>query len=103
MRQRNIVISMVVIAALVLVLLISGAQDKAFDEETTRDKQILVDGKVPPPLSNFPSHMAFIDDATCLRCHQNGKEMDFGGQKLVSPKIPHEFRENCVSCHQLPG
>lgn len=70
-------------------------------KKTTEDQPILVDGKVPPRLSDFPMHMAFIDEATCLRCHQDGKEMEFGGQKLTAPKIPHESREIWVECHRL--
>ena len=53
----------------------------------------------PPRLSNIGPHRKFIDERTCLGCHQNG--LDIPGVGL-SPKIPHEFRRDCISCHILP-
>ena len=53
----------------------------------------------PPPLSNIGPHRKFIDERTCLGCHKNG--LDIPGVGL-SPKIPHEFRRECISCHILP-
>ena len=63
---------------------------------------ILVDGKVPPKLSNFVAHMQYIDESTCLKCHATEREMNFGSGPVQVKKMPHEFRENCVSCHILP-
>ena len=87
MRQQNILYALVAVAALVLVWLISAAQGDAFTTAPAENQQILIDGKVPPLLSDFPMHMAFIDEATCLRCHQDGKEMEFGGQKVIATKV----------------
>ena len=62
---------------------------------------ILIDGKVPPKLSRLPAHLQFIDEQTCLQCHATERKMNFGAGPVVAKKIPHEFRENCASCHIL--
>ena len=56
--------------------------------------------KPPPPLSDQPFHLAFINEETCLQCHAEGRDLPAFG--LTAPKIGHEPRANCVSCHQLP-
>lgn len=56
---------------------------------------------LPPPLSDLPFHGAFINEETCLQCHAEGKALPTFG--LTAPKIKHELRENCVSCHALPN
>ncbi len=56
--------------------------------------------KSPPPLSDQPFHMAFINEETCLRCHAEERELPAFG--LTAPKIGHEPRAKCASCHQLP-
>ncbi len=53
----------------------------------------------PPRLSNIGPHRKFIDEKTCLGCHQTGLNIPGVG---LSPKIPHEFRRECISCHILP-
>jgi len=53
----------------------------------------------PPRLSNIGPHRKFIDEKTCLGCHQSGLNIPGVG---LSPKIPHEFRRECISCHILP-
>ncbi|MAJ44594.1 MAG: hypothetical protein CMF96_07620 [Candidatus Marinimicrobia bacterium] len=64
------------------------------------------DIKVPPPLSDlFPNqdegpHQEFKSEKECLVCHQTGVEIPNIGN---SPKIKHEYRRNCTSCHLLPG
>ena len=57
-------------------------------------------GSMPPPLSDIGPHRKFIDEKTCLGCHQTGLKIPGVGN---SPKIPHEFRKDCISCHVLPG
>jgi len=47
-------------------------------------------------------HMQFIDENTCLKCHKEEREMDFGSGPVTAKKMTHEMRENCVSCHLLP-
>ena len=59
-------------------------------------------GKVPPKLSNFTPHRLFINEATCLQCHQSERTMNFGAGPVVAKKMIHEFRENCVTCHLMP-
>ena len=59
-------------------------------------------GKVPPKLSNFTPHLLFINEATCLQCHQSERTMNFGAGPVVAKKMIHEFRENCVTCHLMP-
>jgi len=67
---------------------------------------IMVDGKIPPQLSDLFAdreqgpHQKYIDEKSCLKCHKN--EITIPGVGLV-PKIPHEFRPDCVSCHFLPS
>ena len=55
--------------------------------------------KDAPQLSNIGPHRKFIDEKTCLGCHQNGLNIPNVG---FAKKIPHEFRKNCVNCHILP-
>lgn len=60
----------------------------------------------PPPLSDlFPDrpngpHQEFVSEEGCLACHQTGVDIPNIGK---APKIKHEFRKNCTSCHLLPG
>ena len=54
----------------------------------------------PPPLSDQPFHGSFINEETCLTCH--AEERDFPALGLTAPKVGHEPRADCVSCHQLP-
>ena len=60
----------------------------------------------PPPLSDlFPDrdkgpHQEFVSEEACLACHQTGVDIPNIGK---APKIKHEFRKNCTSCHLLPG
>jgi hypothetical protein len=60
----------------------------------------------PPPLSDlFPErpngpHQKFVSEEACLSCHQNSITIPSVG---TTPKIAHEFRKNCTSCHLLPG
>ena len=60
----------------------------------------------PPPLSDlFPDrpngpHQKFVSEEACLSCHQNSITIPSVG---TTPKIAHEFRKNCTSCHLLPG
>jgi len=100
-QLKSLIYSIIVVAGLTLLWVVESSMNPA--PPSTQDAMLVtIDGKIPPPLSDFPMHRAFIDEATCLRCHQNGKEMNFGGQTLIAPKIKHEFRENCIRCHQLP-
>ena len=94
---------MVVVAGLVLVWMIYADQGIEMKPEiaVAEPPLILVDGKVPPKLSNFPAHLQYIDENTCLQCHATDREMNFGAGPILAKKMPHEMRENCVSCHIL--
>ncbi len=56
----------------------------------------------PPKLSNLPFHLAFVDMETCLRCHGEGRQINLKGEIMEAPKIAHEVRDNCTTCHQIP-
>ena len=59
----------------------------------------------PPPLSDLfkdrenGPHQKFVSEQACLSCHQNSITIPKVGK---TPKIPHEFRANCTTCHLLP-
>ena len=102
--QKNLIYGLVVAAGFILVWIIYADQGIDPKSEITTDETplILIDGKVPPKLSNFVAHMQYIDEKTCLQCHATEREMNFGSGPMLVKKMPHEFRENCVSCHILP-
>ena len=103
-QNKNLIYSMVVAAGFILVWMVYADQGVSHEVEITEEEPplILVDGKVPPKLSNFVAHMQYIDESTCLKCHATEREMNFGSGPVQVKKMPHEFRENCVSCHILP-
>ena len=45
--------------------------------------------------------MAYINEKTCLQCHVSEKKINFGSEPVIVKKMPHEYRDNCVSCHIL--
>jgi cytochrome c551/c552 len=53
-----------------------------------------------PALSAHPFHQAFVSEEACLACH--AQERDLPAFGLVAPRIAHEVRKECDSCHQLP-
>ena len=103
-NQKNLIYGLVVAAGFILVWIIYADQGIDSKPEIATDETplILVDGKVPPKLSNFVAHMQYIDESTCLKCHATEREMNFGSGPMMVKKMPHEFRENCVSCHISP-
>ena len=103
-QNKNLIYSMVVAAGFILVWMVYADQGVSHEVEIAEEEPplILVDGKVPPKLSNFVAHMQYIDESTCLQCHATEREMNFGSGPVQVKKMPHEFRENCVSCHILP-
>ena len=102
--QKNLIYGLVVAAGFILVWIIYADQEINHKPEIATDETplILVVGLVPPKLSNFVAHMQYIDEKTCLQCHATEREMNFGSGPMLVKKMPHEFRENCVSCHILP-
>ena len=103
-NQKNLIYGLVVAAGFILVWIIYADQgiDPKPEIATDETPLILVDGKVPPKLSNFVAHKQYIDESTCLKCHATEREMNFGSGPMMVKKMPHEFRENCVSCHISP-
>jgi len=98
MLKNNIYI-FTIAAGLILVILIWISQGVSVQESAANK---MVDGKIPPELSSMPMHMRFIDEATCLICHEQEKELKLQGETLIAGKMPHEFREDCIQCHVLP-
>ncbi len=88
-HQKNLIYGLVVAAGFILVWIIYA--DQGIDPKPEI-----------PKLSNFVAHMQYIDESTCLKCHATEREMNFGSGPMMVKKMPHEFRENCVSCHILP-
>lgn len=105
-QNKNLIYGLVLIAGIILVWMVYSEQGvrESFDleAESQEDPRIIVDGKVAPKLTNFVAHMEFIDEKTCLQCHATEREMNFGSGPVLVKKMPHEYRENCVSCHILP-
>ncbi|MBC8346352.1 MAG: hypothetical protein ISR89_00720 [Candidatus Marinimicrobia bacterium] len=103
-KNKNLIYSLVTIAGIILVWFVYADQGIERTPEISGEESplILVDGKVPPRLSNFVMHMQYIDENTCLKCHKDEREMNFGSGPVLAKKMPHEMRENCVSCHLLP-
>jgi len=69
-------------------------------------KKEIINEKPAPQLSDLFSdrpdgpHQKFSTKENCLRCHETGVETPGMGK---APKIPHEVRPNCISCHKLPA
>ncbi len=104
--NRSIVYVLIVTSGLSLAALTYLKQSPEKNNEPEIPSSIMIDGKIPPQLSDlFPDredgpHQKYIDEKSCLACHK--QEMEIPGVGLI-PKIPHEFRPDCVSCHFLPS
>ena len=61
---------------------------------------IIVDGKKAPRLSPLYFHIN-KSDAECMICHVNNQIVSIDDKSFQPIKMPHEFRENCMSCHIL--
>ena len=62
---------------------------------------IIVDGKKAPRLTPLTFHIETNSDSDCMSCHQINKNFTLKETKYQSKKVPHEYRENCTSCHVL--
>tara|TARA_Y100000741_G_scaffold107411_1_gene80414 strand:+ start:15535 stop:15768 length:234 start_codon:yes stop_codon:yes gene_type:complete len=62
---------------------------------------IMVDGKVAPRLSPLSFHIKNSSESNCLNCHQSEKSFKLNSKEYIPKKIPHEYRENCISCHVI--
>lgn len=104
--NKSLIYSLVAVFGIVLVLIINSKQEIEVEPEPEVPSSIMIDGKIPPQLSDlFPDredgpHQKYIDEKSCLACHK--QEMNIPGVGLI-PKIPHEYRPDCVSCHFLPS
>ena len=61
---------------------------------------IIVDGKKAPRLSPLSFHIN-KSDTDCISCHVNNQIISINDKNFHSMKMPHEFRDNCMSCHIL--
>jgi hypothetical protein len=104
--NKNIVYSLVAVAGIILAGVVILKQNTHDQVDSNVKKPIMVDGKIPPQLSDLFAdreqgpHQKYIDEKSCLACHK--QEITIPGVGLV-PKILHEFRPDCVSCHFLPS
>jgi nitrate/TMAO reductase-like tetraheme cytochrome c subunit len=62
---------------------------------------IIVNGKKAPRLTPLTFHIETNSDSDCMSCHQINKNFTLKETKYQSKKVPHEYRENCTSCHIL--
>jgi hypothetical protein len=62
---------------------------------------IIVNGKKAPRLSPLLFHTENKTDLSCMSCHANNQNFIKNGIKYQNKKMPHEYRENCTSCHIL--
>ena len=62
---------------------------------------IIVDGKKAPRLTPLSFHIETNSDSDCMSCHEINKSFTLKETKYQSKKVPHEYRENCTSCHVL--
>ena len=102
-QQKGLVYGLIIIAGLILSRAAYVEQDAGRPRITQKDNTVLVDGKVPPALSGIPFHMSYLDEDTCLKCHTRGRTIELMNQSYVAPKMEHEFRRDCVSCHKIPS
>ena len=61
---------------------------------------IIVDGKKAQRLSSLLFHIN-KSDTECMICHVNNQTASLDHESFQPIKMPHEFRENCMSCHIL--
>lgn len=101
MKKETLVFSIICIFGLFFVFTI-------YEQEfmSIFSKNEIVDDKLAPQLSDLFSdrpdgpHQKFTTVENCLRCHKDGVEIPGMGK---APKIKHELRPNCISCHKLPA
>ncbi len=104
--NKTIIYSLTIIAGIVLMITMNIKQDFGKKGPTNVNPPITVDGKIPPQLSDLfedqdeGPHQKYLDEESCLKCHK--QEMNIPELGDV-PKIPHEFRPDCISCHFLPS
>jgi hypothetical protein len=105
-QNKNLIYLLVFLAGIILVWMINSEQvvtdPSNLVTENKEEPLIIVDGKIAPKLTNFVAHMEFIDEKTCLQCHAKEREMNFGSGPVLVKQMPHEYRDNCISCHILP-
>ena len=68
-------------------------------EESTEYPLILIDGKVAPRLSPLSFHIENTTELNCLSCHLSAKTLTLNNKDYSSQKMPHAYREDCISCH----
>lgn len=74
---------------------------KFFHKKEQSHPLVIVNGIVAPRLSSIVFHLEKPSDSGCINCHISSKEIFYNEKSFVPPKIPHENRDNCQSCHIL--
>ena len=102
-QNKNLIYFLALIAVIIFIWKIYSEQivRSPFNsiKNSEEDPLIIVGGKIAPKLKKIIEHMEYIDEKTCLQCHSNEQEMNFSSSLVLVKKMPHEYRENCVSCH----
>ena len=106
MNRQKVALIVIALASLLLVIVIFYPEQQTSPTTHTVAAQSPV-GQTdnPPPLSDLflnrteGPHQSFRDEESCLKCHQTGIEIPGMGNAKA---MPHEFRNDCVSCHILP-
>ncbi len=103
--NKTIVYGLTIFTGIILVAVMNMKQDFNKIVPSSQSQPRMVDGKIPPRLTDLfkdkdtGPHQKFVNEKSCLKCHK--QEITIPGLGEV-PKIPHEFRSDCVSCHLLP-
>ncbi|MFQ6610927.1 MAG: hypothetical protein ACE5D7_09050 [Fidelibacterota bacterium] len=94
-KQETLIFGTICIFGMVLVLLIFGNNIFTLkkDNEDPNPPQLT---DLFPDRPNGP-HQSFVSVESCLKCHAEGVEIPGMG---TAPKIKHEVRENCYTCHK---
>jgi|TARA_B110000914_G_scaffold226036_1_gene248820 hypothetical protein len=104
-QNKNLIYIIVLIAGFILIWKFYSEQSVRLSfnskKEIEEEPLIIVGGKIAPKLKKNIEHMAYINEKTCLQCHVSEKKINFGSEPVIVKKMPHEYRDNCVSCHIL--
>ena len=103
-QNKNLIYIIVLIAGFILIWKFYSEQSVRLSfnlkKEIEEEPLIIVGGKVAPKLKKNIAHMDYINEKTCLQCHVSEKFF-FESEPVIVKKMPHEYRDNCVSCHIL--
>ena len=86
--------SLIVFVSLFLLWMIQSETEKS-----TEYPLILIDGKAAPRISPLSFHIENTTESSCLSCHLSAKTFTLNNKDYSSQKMPHTYREECISCH----